>query len=145
VSSYGAPLSLRRLVGGDPNGLLRLALRLDAAASGAFGLLSLVAGPLLDAWLGIPPAVRWPVGLFLVAYAAALWAAAMPSRIYRPSAWGVIVLNGLWVIASGAVVAGGWLGLTGLGVAVVLAQAVGVALFAELQVMGLRRARPAAA
>jgi hypothetical protein len=143
MSVNQAPLSLHRVVGNDPSGLLRLALRLDAAASGALGLLSLAAAPALDELLGAPRAVLWPIGLFLVAYAAALWVAASRTRVSRPFVWAVIVGNALWVVASVAVVVIGPFALTGLGVAFVLAQAAAVALLADLQFLGLRRDRPA--
>jgi hypothetical protein len=140
MSTYQHSLSLRRLVGDDPSGLLRLALRVDAVASGALGLLSLAVGPALDELLGTPRAMLWPVGLFLVAYAAALWLAAARPHVSRPFVGVVIVGNMLWTVASVAVVAGGWWALTGLGAAVVLTQAVAVALFAGLQYLGVRRA-----
>jgi uncharacterized protein YjeT (DUF2065 family) len=54
----------------------------------------------------------------------------------------VIGLNALWVAASLALVAAGWLPLTTPGVAMTLAQAGAVAVLTELQVLGLRRARP---
>jgi hypothetical protein len=48
------------------------------------------------------------------------------------------------VVDSLATVAIGWLPLTALGTALVLAQAVAVGLFAQAQLVGLRRARSAA-
>ena len=145
MKTYDMPVSPRRIIGEEPAGLLRLALRLDAAASGAMGLLALVAGPVFDALLGVPRAVSWPVGLFLVAFATVLWVTASRPSVSRPIVWAVIVLNALWVVASAAVVAFGWLPLTGLGIAFDLVQAVAVALFARLQTLGLRRARSVAA
>jgi hypothetical protein len=145
MSTQQASPSLHRVIGADPSGLLRLALRVDAVASGALGLLSLVAAPALSELLGPPSTLLWPTGLFLVAYAAALWAAAARPRVNRPFAWAVIVGNTLWVVASVAVVVVGPFALTVLGVAVVLAQAAAVALFADLQFLGLRRAQPATA
>lgn len=47
------------------------------------------------------------------------------------------MINALWVVAS--VVVAAILPMTGLGVAFVLVQAAAVAVFAELQVVGLRR------
>ena len=144
MSTYRTSVGSNRAIGDDLSGLLRLALRLDAAASGALGLLALLAGPAVDELLGTRRALLWPVGLFLVAYATLLWIMAVPASVSRPSVRIVIAGNLLWVVASVAVVATGWLALTGLGVALVLAQAAAVALFANLQFLGLRRARPAA-
>jgi hypothetical protein len=56
----------------------------------------------------------------------------------------VVAVNALWVLASVALVAAGWFPLTSMGVAFVLALAAAVFLFADLQLLGLRRSRPVA-
>jgi hypothetical protein len=125
-----------------PDALLRLALRLDAAASGAMGLAFAAAAPVLDGFLGIP--TGWLVGLgaFLMVYALGLvWIAARP-RIPAALAWTVILGNLAWVLASVAALVAGWFPLTAVGTAVTIAQAVAVAGFADLQYVGLRRTRP---
>jgi hypothetical protein len=124
---------------------LRQAVRLDAAASGAMGVLLAAGGALLDDLLGIPAAVLVPVGGFLVAYAAALWALGSRPRLSRPAVWAVVAGNLCWVAASVVAAAAGWWSPTAAGVAFVLLQAAAVAVFAELQVSGLRRTRTAAA
>ena len=121
--------------------LLRRALQLDAAATGAVGGLLLVGGPWLDDLLGAPTTLLRPVGLFLVAYAAALGVAGSRPTISRPAARAAVALNALWVAGSAILVAAGPFPLTGLGVAFTLAQAAAVALFADLQLLGLRQAR----
>jgi hypothetical protein len=130
-------------VGGDR--LLRQSLRLDAAASGALGVLLAAGGALLDELLGIPTAVLVAVGGFLVAYAAALWLVGSRPEVSRPAARLVAAGNLLWVAASVVAVAAGWWSPTALGTGLVIAQAAAVALFAELQLTGLRRVRPASA
>ena len=112
--------------------LLRLALQFDAVATGAAGSLLLVGGPWLDDLLGAPATLLQPVGLFLVAYAAALGVAGSRPTISRPAARAAVALNALWVVGSAILVAAGPLPLTGLGVAFTLAQAAAVALFADL-------------
>ena len=124
---------------------LRLALRLDAAASGAVGVLLAVGGALLDDPLGIPAAVLVPVGGFLLAYAAGLWLLGSRPRPSHPAVRVVVAGNLLWVAASVVAVVAGWWSPTGAGTAFLLLQAAAVAVFAELQVTGLRRARSAAA
>ncbi len=124
----------------DRGGLLRLVLKLDAAASGALGILSLAAGPALDGLLGTPLALLWPVGLFLVAWAAALWVIASRPRIGRTAVRVVILLNLLYAVDGVVIVAAGWLPLTALGTAFVLFQAAGVALFAAAQLYALQKA-----
>ena len=130
--------------GGSHDGLLRRALTLDALASGALGLLIAGAAPVLGGPLGVPAALLLPVGLFLVAFAAAVGLTGTREPVYRPAVWAIIGLNVLWAAESATLVAAGWLPLTALGAALVLAQAGAVALLADLQVLGLRRARPAA-
>ena len=129
----------------DRNGLLRLALKLDAVATGALAVLGLAAASLLDGLLGTPASLLWPIGLALLVYAAAIWVIGTRPRISRPAAWSAVVLNLLWVAASVATVLAGWLPLTTLGTAFVLIQAVAVLVFADLQYLGLRRARSGAA
>jgi hypothetical protein len=124
---------------------LRLAVRLDAAASGAMGVLLAAGGALLDDPLGIPAAVLVPVGGFLVLYGAALWLLGMRPRLSRPAVQVVVAGNLVWVAASIVAAVAGWWSPTTLGTVLVIAQAAAVALFAELQVTGLRRARPPAA
>lgn len=124
---------------------LRRALAADAITSGAMGVLLAAAGGVLEGLLGIPAAFSHPVGLFLVAYAAFIaWMAVKPSLPGR-LVWAVIVVNGLWVIESIVALAAGFLQPTALGYAFVIAQALAVAAFAELQVMGLRRSQRLAA
>lgn len=125
-----------------PDGLLRLALRLDAVATGALGALLLVSGPLADELLGSLP--RLPLGGFLLVYAAAIWLVAARPRISLRAAAAAVTLNLLWAVDSVLVVGASWLPLTALGTASVLAQAGVVAVFAGLQLAGLHRARRAA-
>lgn len=128
----------------DSDRLLRLVLRLDAAGSGACGLLAAAGAPVLDGPLGAPTALLVPVGLFLLAYAAGVWFVASRPRLSRPAVWAVIAFNLAWVLESVLLVAAGWFSLTGAGVTLVLAQAAAVAVLADLQFLGLRRSRPAA-
>jgi hypothetical protein len=127
--------------GRDRDRLLRRSLNLDAVASGGLGLLLAAAGTLLDEPLGIPSSALVPVGVFLVAYAAALWFVGSRPRVSRPAVWVVVVGNLLWVAASVVAAIAGWWSPTAVGTGFVLAQAAAVALFAELQFTGLRRAR----
>ena len=123
------------------DGLLRLALKLDAVASGTLGALSLAAGTVLDGLLGTPLALLVTVGVFLLAYAAFVWVVATRPRMSRPAAWAVIAANLLYAVDCAVVVAAEWFPLTALGVALVLFQAAAVALFAAAQLYGLRHTR----
>jgi hypothetical protein len=84
-------------------------------------------------------------GLILVPYVIVVAFVGTRERIPRRAAWTVVAANALWVGASVLLLMGPWLAPTALGLAFVLAQAAAVALFAELQVMGLRRGLPSAA
>ena len=124
---------------------LRLALRLDAAACGAFGVLLAAGGALLEDPLGIPATVLVPVGGFLLVYAAGLWLLGSRPRLARPAVLAVVAGNLLWAGASVVAAVAGWWSPTVAGTVFVLAQAAAVVLLSELQVSGLRRARTAAA
>lgn len=128
-----------RTADAESDGLLRLVLKLDAIATGAVGILSLVAGPALDGLLGIPTSLLMPVGLFLIVYAAAIWVVATRPRVSRPVAWTAVAINVVYAVDAIVAVVSGWFALTVLGTAFVLLQAAAVALFAAAQFYALRR------
>src|SRR5918992_1451375 len=129
----------------DRERLLRRSLQLDAAASGALGVLLAAGGAVLDGPLGIPAAVLVPVGGLLVLYGAALWLLGLRSRPSPPAVKVVVAGNLVWVAASVLAAVAGWWSPTTLGTVLVVAQAAAVALLAELQLTGLRRTRRPAA
>ena len=119
---------------------LVLALRADAAITGAFGLLLAAASPLLDGWLGIDAVLLLALGVALVGYALVL--EFVVARRPTPAlVWDVIALNTLWVVASVVAVVTDVLTPTTLGTVFVLLQAAAVALIADLQFLALRRER----
>ncbi len=122
----------------SPNALRRTLL-LDAAASGAMGVLFLLAAGSLAGLLGLPVALVRYVGVFLIPFAAALlWIAtrtAAAAALIRV----VVVGNVLWVAASVLLLVSGVVNPTLLGEVVVLAQAVAVLLFAYLEYSALTR------
>ncbi|MGI5126625.1 hypothetical protein ACQEVB_07385 [Pseudonocardia sp. CA-107938] len=121
----------------DDGRLLRLALRVDAAASGALGLVALGAAPLVHELTAAPEAVLRGVGGFLVLFGIALLALAARRQMPVALVWTVVVGNLAWVVASLAVAL--LVPLTVLGTVLVVAQALAVAAFADLEWMGLRR------
>jgi hypothetical protein len=141
MTVHAAQIGSGPSVGVGRDGLLRLALKLDAVASGGLGVLVALTAPMLQDLLGFPAWLLAPLGLVLVPYAAGVWLTGTRARVNRTAAWAVVGLNALWVVDSLAVAAAGWLPLTPLGVAFVLAQAAAVAFFAGLQIAGLRRLR----
>jgi hypothetical protein len=66
----------------------------------------------------------WSVGAVCVGYAAVLWGLQRRAAVSR---------------GAGTAVIGGWLPLTGLGVGLMVVQALAVAGLADLQLVGLRR------
>jgi len=124
----------------DRTRFLRTALRIDALVTGAAGLAYIAGAGVLDSVLGVPPPALVIVGAFFVAWCAALLALARQDRPNRTAVWTVIALNAVWAVDSLVSVAAGWIDPTGVGTALVVAQAVLVAAFAAAQYAGLRRA-----
>ena len=127
------------------NTFLRYALLADAVASGATGLLLIAGAGLLEGFLGLPVALMREAGLVLVPYVAFVAFVGTREVISRPAVQAVIALNVLWVLGSAGLLVSGWVAPTLLGHAFVIAQAVVVGVFAELQFIGLRRSSPATA
>ena len=118
---------------------LRAALAGDAAVSGATGLLMIVAAGYVDGLLGLPAGLMRYAGLSLLPFAALVGWLASRESVPRAAVWGVIAYNALWSIDSLLLLVSGWVAPTALGIAFVIAQALVVAVFAELQYFGLKR------
>ena len=118
---------------------LRTALKLDAVVSGTNGAAYLVAaGPLGDV-LGLEPVLLRILGAVLVAFAAALMLTATRVAVARPAVVAIVVANAAWAVAGIVVAIGGWVSPTTLGTVWIVAQALVVAGFAELQATASRR------
>ena len=124
---------------------LRYALLADAIASGATGLLMIAGADLLTGLLGLPPVLLREAGLVLVPYVALVAYVGTRETISRAAVRAVIALNVLWTAGSVALLVTGWVAPTALGYGFVIAQATAVAIFAELQFIGLRRSDAVAA
>jgi len=120
--------------------LLRFALLGDAMASGAMGLLMAAAATPLSGLLNLPQQLLFWAGLVLLPYAVFVGWLGSRSAIPAALVWAVIILNAVWVIDSMLLLLSGWVQPTGLGTTFIVVQAVAVAVFAELQIIGLRRA-----
>jgi hypothetical protein len=125
--------------------LLRLALLADALASGAMGVLLAAAAEPLAAWFGLPRALLREVGLLLIPYAALLVYLATRATTPRLPAKVIVAGNALWVVGSIVLLISGLVAPTTLGTTFVIAQALIVAILAELQAVGLKRRRLATA
>lgn len=124
-----------------PATLLRRALQVDAVASAGQGLLMFAEAGVLDEITGLPPDLLRYAGLFLLPYAALVGWMGFKPALPRWLVWTVILGNFAWAAESVLLAFSAWVAPTGLGIAFVLAQAFVVALFAGLQVAGLKRSR----
>lgn len=123
----------------QPTPFLRNVLLLDAAASGATGLLLIAGAGLLDGLLGLPVALMREAGLVLVPYVAFVAWVGTRETIARGAVWAIIAANALWTLASAGLLLSGLVARNTLGYAFVIAQAAVVALLGELQYAGLKR------
>ena len=122
--------------------LLKYALLGDALASGAMGLLLVAAAAPLAGLLGLPESLLRMVGASLLPFAAIVAWIGTRAEPPRAAVWAVVAYNALWVVESFALLLVGWYAPSPIGIAFIVVQAVVVAAFAELQVFGLRTARP---
>ena len=123
---------------------LRFALLADAVASGATGLMMIAGAGLLTGLLGLPVPLMREAGLLLVPYVALVAYVGTRERIPHGAVRAIIALNVLWVAGSVGLLVSGFVAPTMLGNAFVILQAIVVGVFAELQVIGLRRTQATA-
>ena len=119
--------------------LLRWVLLADAATCAAMGLLLLLGADWLAQFLALPPDLSRFAGATLLPFAALLVYSAGRATLAPAAIWAVILLNVLWVIGSLLLLVEGGIEPNSLGIAFVMAQAGGVALFAALEYVGLRQ------
>ncbi len=123
---------------------LRRVLIADATASGATGLLLLLGAGALAPLLGLPETLLRVAGLTLVPFVAIVAWMATRDTLPRVAILTLVAVNVLWVVDSVLLLVAAPVEPNALGVAFVLAQALAVALFAELQYVGLRRSQSTA-
>jgi hypothetical protein len=123
---------------------LRRVLLLDAASSGAMGVLLLTCSGLLAGLLDLPAELLTEGGLVLVPFALAVGFLGTRSRLSRVAVWAVIGLNAVWAIDSVLLLFTGWVQPNPLGYVFVIGQAAFVAVMAELELIGLRKSAVAA-
>jgi hypothetical protein len=126
----------------QPSSLLRTALLIDGLISGAMGLLLVLAASWLGAFLELPRGLLFGAGVSLLPFAVALVWLSRRAALNRLAVWAVIAINALWVAESLLLLIGGWLSPNPLGYGFVIAQAVAVLAFIELEWFGLKRSQP---
>ncbi|QFU15847.1 hypothetical protein [Microvirga thermotolerans] len=119
--------------------LLRQALVADAATSGACGLLLLLAAGPLASLLGLPAPLLRLSGAALLPYAGLVGYLGLRDRLPRGIVWAVVIGNAVWAADSLLLLVSGWVEPTRAGYAFVIAQALAVLMYAELQYVGLKR------
>ncbi len=122
-----------------PSLFLRRVLQLDAAATGATGLLLLGGTATLSSLFNLPASLLVYAGIFSVGWALTLGFVSLRERLSHGFVWTIIIANVAWVIGSVALLVSGYASPTWLGYAFVIAQALAVDIFAALQFFGLRR------
>ena len=120
---------------------LRLALKLDAVVTGLNGAAYLSAASVLADVFDMSPTLLREVGMFLVVFAVVVWVVGSRSVVSRPATVLVVLVNAGWVAASVAAATAGLDSPSTVAQVWMVAQAAVVALFAALQVEGLRRQR----
>ena len=125
------------VVPGDAS-LLRFALRADATLCAGLGLLTAVAADPLSRLSGLSSTSEWIAGAALVAYGATLYVLAGVPDVRRV---GAVVLAGnvAFAVLVAVVLIAGWLPLTDLGAAGIIAFTVVTLAFAFAQYLGVRR------
>lgn len=125
----------------SPN-FLRKVLRVDALSCIACGVLQVVFPAAMARLLNLPEGLIAYTGEFLLVYAAVVAFVSTRNPLPRPVIWALVAGNLGWALACVLLLAGGLVSPSALGVAYVLMQALTVAVLAELQYFGLRRAAP---
>jgi hypothetical protein len=118
-------------------------LIVDAATSGLSAVLLLLGAGALADLLSVPPQLLRGAGFILVPFVALLVVMLRRPRLSRGAVGLVIGLNATWVVASFLILFDGALTPNTLGYVSILVQAIAVAVLADLQYMGLRRAKAA--
>jgi hypothetical protein len=122
---------------------LRWTLLADAATCVATGLLMMLGSGQLEQFLGLPAGLLRYAGVSLLPFAAFLVYLAKRENLSTQGVWTAIVLNTIWTAASLLLLMNGRIIPTELGYTFVVAQALGVAVFAGLEYFGLRKSATA--
>jgi hypothetical protein len=124
-----------------PTSFLAKVLGADAILCVAAAAVTLFIGVPMQGQLGLPATLLVPASFSLFAYAGfAAWLARRGGEP-RAAAWAAVGINLAWGLDCLLVAFGPWFSPTAFGQAFLLAQVLTVVVFAELQVIGLRRAR----
>lgn len=121
---------------------LRRVLTIDAVFSGVSGIAMIAFAAAFANLLQLPVELISEAGIILVpfaAFAAFVGFVASRSEPARVAVWAIIAINIVWAVDSIVLLFGGWVAPNALGYAVVIAQAAGVLLLADLEYRGMKR------
>ena len=118
--------------------MLKKVLYLDAAMSGAAGVLMVAGSAVLAPLLEIPAGLLFWAGLALAPFVALLVLTARSAEISRLMLFDIVLVNALWVVASFAIMLAGFVQPNVFGIAFISIQALAVAGLTALQFAGLR-------
>ena len=118
--------------------MLKKVLYLDAAMSGAAGVLMVAGSAVLAPLLEIPAGLLFWAGLALAPFVALLVLTARSAEISRLMLFDIVLVNALWVVASFAIMLAGLVQPNVFGIAFISIQALAVAGLTALQFAGLR-------
>jgi hypothetical protein len=124
---------------------LRRVLLLDASTCLITGMLMLTASGTVERLLAIPAPLSRVLAVVLLIFGGLVAWVGTRRHLMRSAVWAIVTLNALWAVESLLTLAFGWLDPNALGRAFIIVQAVAVAVIAELQFIGLRRAGTVAA
>jgi hypothetical protein len=143
-ANHGAtsnPKELSMAIFSSPR-FLRNVLLADALSCISCGALQVIFPDAMASLFKLPAPLLLATGWFLLAYAAVVAWIALRTPVPRGLVWLLVAGNAGWAVGCVALLASGAVAPSALGTAWVLAQAVTVALLAELQWTGLRRPAP---
>ncbi len=122
--------------------LLRRALLADGLVGLGTGSLLVLAAGWFAELLALPRELLLGAGLSLLPLGLFLLWLGSCEQVNRLLVWAVLALNALWVVDSLLLLVAGWVAPNLLGHAFVIAQALVVVLFIELELLGLKRSEP---
>ncbi|EKS37695.1 hypothetical protein [Afipia clevelandensis] len=128
-----------------PSPFLRRALQIDALFSAVSALLLVFGAGFLASLTNLPEDFLRNTGLVLVAFVLGVGYLATRDMMPKIAVWAVIAINAVWTIDSIALLASGWVSPNLLGQVFIVAQAIAVGVFAELEFIGLRKSADAVA
>jgi hypothetical protein len=120
---------------------LRRVLVVDAVFSAVSGIGMIAFAELFANLLQLPAELISEAGIVLLPFAAFVGFVASRSEPARAAVWAIVAINIVWAVDSIVLLFTGWVAPNALGYTVVVAQAAGVLVLADLEYLGYRKSR----